>query len=56
MEPVFHQDINNSKQESYFLPHNAVIRTESKSTKGRFLNSGFPLNDVLHQGPTLQAD
>ena len=63
METVFHQDIKNSKQESYFLAYHAVIRPESKSTKVRVVlnaskktNSGFPLKNVLHQGSILQSD
>ena len=63
MEPVFSQENNSGKQFSYFLPHHAVIRPESKSTKVRVVfnaskktNSGFSLNDVLYQGPALQSD
>ena len=48
---------------NFFLPHHAVVKPESTSTKVRVVfnaskksKSGFALNDVLHTGPTLQAD
>lgn len=48
---------------SYYLPHHAVFRPESASTKVRVVFNGsrktrssFSLNDVLHVGPTLQSD
>ncbi|XP_037812758.1 uncharacterized protein LOC119604295 [Lucilia sericata] len=52
-----------NKCNSFYLPHHAVVRPESKSTKVRVVfnasrktKSGFSLNDVLYTGPTLQAD
>ena len=63
MEPGIHHENNIEKQISFFLPHHAVIKPESKTTKVRVVfnaskktNSAFSLNDVLHQGPTLQTD
>lgn len=48
---------------SFYLPHHAVIRQESRSTKIRVVfnaskktTSGFSLNDVLYTGPALQND
>ncbi|XP_075150959.1 uncharacterized protein LOC142225069 [Haematobia irritans] len=48
---------------TYFLPHHAVIRPDSKTTKVRVVfnaskktTSGFSLNDVLYSGPILQRD
>ena len=47
----------------FFLPHHAVFRPESVSTKVRVVFNGSrktksscSLNDVLHVGPTLQSD
>ncbi|XP_065368962.1 uncharacterized protein LOC135961390 [Calliphora vicina] len=54
---------SNEKCDSFYLPHHAVVRPESKTTKVRVVfnasrrtKSGFSLNDVLYTGPTLQAD
>lgn len=48
---------------SFYLPHHAVVKPESRSTKVRVVfnaskqtSSGRSLNDVLHVGPTLQSD
>ena len=63
MEMVSTLESKEEKQSSFFLPHHAVVKPESKSTKVRVVfnaskktGSGFSLNDVLHQGPTLQTD
>lgn len=47
----------------YYLPHHAVIKPDSSTTKVRVVfNASFPtdngqsLNDILYQGPTLQKD
>ncbi|XP_076300582.1 uncharacterized protein LOC143218899 [Lasioglossum baleicum] len=46
-----------------YIPHRAVIRNESKTTKLRVVfnatnksSSGYSLNDLLHVGPKLQLD
>ena len=51
------------KVSSFFLPHHAVVRPESTTTKLRVVfnaskksKTGFSLNDVLHTGPILQTD
>jgi len=48
---------------TYYLPHHAVIRPESKTTKVRVVfnasqktTTSLSLNDVLYTGPVLQAD
>ncbi|XP_055918467.1 uncharacterized protein LOC129950562 [Eupeodes corollae] len=48
---------------SYYLPHHAVIKPESVSTKVRVVfnasspsSNGTSLNDLLHAGPVLQRD
>ncbi|XP_075167694.1 uncharacterized protein LOC142239814 [Haematobia irritans] len=63
MEPCYSFETSAEKQFLFFLPHHAVIRPESKSTKLRIVfngskktDSGFSLNDVLYAGPILQAD
>ncbi|XP_075167783.1 uncharacterized protein LOC142239930 [Haematobia irritans] len=47
----------------YYLPHHAVVRPDSTTTKVRVVfnassptSNGFSLNDVLHTGPVLQQD
>ncbi|XP_059217443.1 uncharacterized protein LOC131994669 [Stomoxys calcitrans] len=53
----------NSRYSSFYLPHHAVIRPESASTKVRVVfnaskksSTGVSLNDILCTGPTLQND
>ena len=48
---------------SYYLPHHAVIKPESTTTKTRVVfNASYPttngksLNDILFTGPCLQSD
>ncbi|XP_075168002.1 uncharacterized protein LOC142240188 [Haematobia irritans] len=63
MELVQSNEENCDHEPNYFLPHHAVVRPESKSTKVRVVfnaskktTSGHSLNDVLHSGPILQQD
>ncbi|XP_059222203.1 uncharacterized protein LOC131996641 [Stomoxys calcitrans] len=53
----------NNRYSSFYLPHHAVVRSESVSTKLRVVfnaskktSTGVSLNDMLHTGPTLQND
>lgn len=52
-----------SKEPSYYLPHHAVVKADSMTTKVRVVfdgsapsTSGLSLNDILHRGPKIQAD
>lgn len=63
MEEVHHFETNTDKHFSFFLPHHAVLKPESRTTRMRVVfngskrtNSGFSLNDVLLPGPILQND
>ncbi|XP_004520969.1 uncharacterized protein LOC101453560 [Ceratitis capitata] len=64
MERVNSQEIiRDGKYFSFFLPHHAVIKPDSKTTKVRVVfnasklsHSGLSLNDVLHTGRILQND
>jgi len=60
MEPVKSQQ---SKQPCYFLPHHAVFKETSTTTKTRDvfdgsakISNGLSLNDILQVGHTFQAD
>lgn len=64
MEPSSSREIiRDGKYFSFYLPHHAVIKPDSKTTKLRVIfnaskqsHSGISLNDVLHTGPVLQND
>jgi len=54
---------NQSDKSGYFIPHHAVIKTQSQSTPLRIVfdagaktTTGVSLNDILHIGPKLQTD
>jgi len=60
MKPVKSQQ---SKQPCYFLPHHAVFKETSTTTKTRVVfdgsaktSNGLSLNDILQLGPTVQPD
>ena len=55
--------IENPKQGGYFIPHHAVVKNSSNTTKLRIVqdasaktSSGLSLNDILMRGPTIQDD
>ncbi|XP_075150744.1 uncharacterized protein LOC142224849 [Haematobia irritans] len=63
MEEVRCFENHGDKQNSFYLPHHAVVKPESKTTKVRVVfngskksGSGFSLNNVLYPGPILQTD
>ncbi|XP_037826677.1 uncharacterized protein LOC119614634 [Lucilia sericata] len=54
---------NNNQNNVYYLPHHAVVKPESVTTKVRVVfnasspsSNGLSLNSVLHVGPILQND
>lgn len=56
-------DPPNSESTVYYLPHHAVFKPESVTTKLRVVfnasnpsSNGVSLNNILHPGPVLQAD
>ncbi|XP_037821303.1 uncharacterized protein LOC119610239 [Lucilia sericata] len=58
-----HPDLSANPNTSYYLPHHAVIKPDSTTTKLRVVfnasnpsSSGVSLNDILYAGPVLQAD
>ena len=60
MEPVNYQE---PKQPCYFLPHHAVFKETSTTTKTRVVfdgsaktSNGLSLNDILQVGSTVQPD
>lgn len=60
-EHKIQQKDGNFKYSCYYIPHHAVVREESKTTKTRIVfdasaktNSGKSLNEILMVGPTIQ--
>ncbi|XP_018904396.2 uncharacterized protein [Bemisia tabaci] len=60
MEPVA---LENHGKAAYYIPHHAVFREDSTTTKLRVVfdasqksRSGISLNDILYSGPKLQND
>lgn len=58
-----HEILSHGSYQSFYLPHHAIVKPESRSTKVRVVfnaskrtSSGKSLNDVLYVGPTLQLD
>ena len=63
LEPVPEEEINNGCSNHFYLPHHAVIKESSTTTKLRVVfdgsaktTTGISLNDTLMVGPTLQPD
>lgn len=55
--------VEERKQGKYYMPHQAVIRETSLTTKVRVVfdassktSNGKSLNDIMHTGPKLQKD
>ncbi|XP_055303270.1 uncharacterized protein LOC129568954, partial [Sitodiplosis mosellana] len=60
---VGHMSLCDESNDGYFLPHHAVTRESSTTTKQRTVfdgsatsSNGFSLNDRLLNGPTIQPD
>lgn len=63
MEPIDTKQFTTSSEESFYLPHHAVIKNTSTTTKLRVVfdasarsSSGISLNDKMLTGPTIQQD
>ncbi|XP_072392230.1 uncharacterized protein [Diabrotica undecimpunctata] len=55
--------IKTGNKQRYDLPHDAVIKEDSSTTKGRVVfdasskdSTGISLNDIMHYGPRLNLD
>lgn len=53
MEPVSHREKVDEKQSSFYLPHHAVVKPDSKSTKVRVVFNG---SKKTNSGYSLIAD
>ncbi|XP_061719995.1 uncharacterized protein LOC133527119 [Cydia pomonella] len=54
---------NDKSNDAYHIPHHAIVKSDRTTTKVRIVldasaqtTSGLSLNDILHAGPSLQAD
>ena len=63
MEPVPREEIHNSCSEHYYLPHHAVFKASSTTTKLSVVfdasaktSNGVSLNDTLMVGPMIQQN
>jgi hypothetical protein len=63
MEPVPTEDLSKPPSQSYYMPHHAVVKESSTTTKVRPVNDAsaktstkVSLNDILYTGPKLQVD
>ena len=57
------ENVQSQVSQAYYLPHHAVFKPESTSTKVRVVfdgsmktTSGISLNETLHVGPVVQSD
>ncbi|XP_062538370.1 uncharacterized protein LOC134206658 [Armigeres subalbatus] len=57
------EEINETTRDGYYLPHHAVFKTASSTTKIRVVfdgsartTTGLSLNDIVCVGPTVQSD
>ena len=63
MKALSSEEVQSLSEHSYFLPHHAVFKGSSTTTKVRVVfdasaktTSGFSLNDISFTGPTIQDD
>lgn len=63
MSEIPADEVNSNDSASYYLPHHAVLKNDSSTTKLRVVfdgscasSSGISINDKLRNGPTIQDD